>query len=390
MRALLRPVTSRTTWSRLLHLGLAAWLAAACAMVWPGLEGMSARTVAGLYLAPLPVLALLACVPVVRRSEGVQARALLVPGDDAITVEPARTWAERGRVLLWLCARVWLGVLAGQLIGLAGTATVQLLEAAVRPGPDGGWAAALLVPAVVLGLVYAVAAIGALAAGAARRLLVPSAAERLAVQQARTERLLERNRLAAELHDSIGHALTVTVLQAGAARQLAGRDPAFVEGALGAIEESARHAAGDLERVLALLRDSEPRPPAGPTLGEIDRLLRSAEAAGARVDVDVTGDVDAVPPVVSREGYRIVQEALTNALRHAGPVPVRIRVTVGQDRLLLSIGNPVPVAARTAAGGGSGVRGLHDRAAVLGGTAEAGSVDDRWEVTVRLPLGGPA
>jgi signal transduction histidine kinase len=191
--------------------------------------------------------------------------------------------------------------------------------------------------------------------------------------------------MAAELHDSIGHALTVTLLQAGAAREVAGRDPAFVDGALAAIEDSARHASEDLERVLALLRDASP-PAAAPALTDIDRLVRSAEAAGARVDVEISGPVAELPPVVSREGYRIVQEALTNALRHAGPVPIRLRIDVGEGGLHLVVRNPTPVPAPARTETGSGVRGLHHRVAVLSGTAQVGPVEDEWQVAVRVPL----
>jgi signal transduction histidine kinase len=383
-------VTGRPTWTRVLHLALGTWFAVACALVWPGLEDTSPRTLVGLYLAPLPVLAVLACIPVVRRSEGVQARALLLPGDDEITVEPARTWPDRGRLLLWLVVRVELGVLAGQLTALAVATAWALpgLSSTTPSMPDlPAWAAVPLAAAVLAGLVYTLAGLGGLTAAAARHLLHPSLAERLSAQQARAEQLLERTRLAAELHDSIGHALTVTLLQAGAARELADRDPVFVDGALAAIEDSARHAVADLERVLALLRDTAP-PLGAPTLADLDRLVRSAEAAGAQIDVEVTGSVTELPPVVSREGYRIVQEALTNALRHAGPVPIRLRIDVGQKALHLVVRNPVSVS--VPAGTGSGVQGLQERATGLGGTALAGPVADEWRVAVRLPLAGPA
>jgi signal transduction histidine kinase len=372
VRSVLGPVTSRTTWARVLHLAIGLWVAVACAMVWPGLEDMSPRTVIGLYFAPLPLLAVLACVPAVRRSEGVQARALVLPGDDEVTVENARSWADRGRLLLWLCVRVELGVLAGELTALA---------------VGRAWSAGIpLAVVLLLGLGYVLAGIGALLAAAARFLLHPSAAERLATQQARTDQLLERTRLATELHDSIGHALTVTLLQAGAAREVGDRDPEFVEGALRAIEDSARHAAEDLERVLGLLRGNS-RPVPAPTLADVDRLVRSAEAAGARIDLQVTGAVTDLPPVLAREGYRIVQEAVTNALRHAGPVPVRIRIDVDVRGLALEVCNPTPARLPAGTGTGSGVRGLRDRAAGLGGTAEAGRVADGWRVAVRLPWG---
>ncbi|MCZ2804388.1 histidine kinase [Modestobacter sp. VKM Ac-2983] len=386
MHSVLRPATSRTTWTRVLHLVVGLWFAVACAMVWPGLEDTSPGTLAGLSLAPLPLLVLLAGVPVVRRSEGVQVRALVLPGDDDVTVDSSRSWSDRARLLAWLVVRVELGVLAGQLTAVTVATVLGLASGAAGGAP--GWARLLLALLLVVALVYALAALGGLLAAAARHLLHPSAAERLAAQRARTERLQERTRLAAELHDSIGHALTVTLLQAGAAREVAGRDPAFVDGALRAIEDSARQATTDLDRVLGLLRDTSRPPVAAPTLADLDRLVHSAEAAGAQVDLHVAGQLADLPGQLSEEGYRIVQEALTNALRHAGPVPVRLRVEVDGGGLVVDVRNPTPVALPAAAGTGSGVPGLRHRAAALGGTVEAGRVDDGWRVAVRLPVPG--
>jgi signal transduction histidine kinase len=86
----------------------------------------------------------------------------------------------------------------------------------------------------------------------------------------------------------------------------------------------------------------------------------------------------------------MVQEALTNALRHAGPVPIRLRITVDRDAVHVAVDNPLPTLTAATGRPGSGVRGLHERAAVLGGTAQAGPVADQWRVTVRLPLPGAA
>ncbi|MCZ2818474.1 sensor histidine kinase [Modestobacter sp. VKM Ac-2984] len=388
MHSVLRPATSRTTWTRVLHLAVGLWFAVACAMVWPGLEDTSPGTLAGLALAPVPLLVLLAGVPVVRRSEGVQVRALVLPGDDDVTVDSSRSWSDRARLLAWLVVRVELGVLAGQLTAVTVATVLDLSSGRGTAGGGPGWVRLLLALLLVVALVYALAALGELLAAAARHLLHPSAAERLAAQRARTERLRERTRLAAELHDSIGHALTVTLLQAGAAREVAGRDPAFVDGALRAIEDSARQATADLDRVLGLLRDTSRPPVAAPTLADLDRLVHSAEAAGAQVDLHVAGQLADLPGQLSEEGYRIVQEALTNALRHAGPVPVRLRVEVDGGGLVVDVRNPTPVALPAAAGTGSGVPGLQHRAAALGGTVEAGRVDDGWRVAVRLPVPG--
>ena len=104
------------------------------------------------------------------------------------------------------------------------------------------------------------------------------------------------------------------------------------------------------------------------------------------MDADVSGPVAAVPGPVSREGYRILQESLTNVLRHAGAVPVRVRVAVTDDRLVLRVRNALPEPI-PGPGRGSGLRGIRERAALLGGTAHTGPERDEWLVRVELPLG---
>jgi signal transduction histidine kinase len=106
--------------------------------------------------------------------------------------------------------------------------------------------------------------------------------------------------------------------------------------------------------------------------------------------LSVTGLLSRVPAIVSREGYRIVQESLTNATRHATGEPVVLRVAMAEDRLTIEVANPVR-AAQTAPdgpGGGRGLAGMHERVALLGGQMTAGRQDSEWRVTVRLPLGG--
>jgi signal transduction histidine kinase len=185
------------------------------------------------------------------------------------------------------------------------------------------------------------------------------------------------------LHDSIGHALTVAVVQAGAAR--AAGDPDFTDRALSAIEDTGRAALEDLERVLGVLREARRPVSARPTLADADRLLESARSSGARLDTEVTGPLGAVPGPVSREGYRILQEALTNVLRHAGAVPVRVRIRVADGSLGLEIRNPLTAAA-PGPGRGSGLRGIRERAALLGGQARTGPDAGDWQVHVVLPV----
>jgi signal transduction histidine kinase len=108
------------------------------------------------------------------------------------------------------------------------------------------------------------------------------------------------------------------------------------------------------------------------------------------VDLKVGGPLATVPAVVSRAGYRIVQEGLTNAARHAGAVPVTLRVTVTGDALAIDIDNPVPGDATPSPRGGRGLDGMDERVRLLGGRLDAGRRDGLWRVAVHLPLGKPA
>ncbi|MEU3060458.1 histidine kinase [Streptomyces subrutilus] len=383
LRAPLRPVT----YSRWLHLCvpvllLAVWMFIEPAWPW----------------APLLIVIPFGFVPWVRLAEGLQAQFLLTPHDwgapeSGIGTAPSAGWNDRWRTLLWLEIRLIVAGAAMFATTLLPVLTVELVATALGDPPAGDamvpmspprWAAALLAPVPLIALIAVVVLLGEMITALARRLLGPSASERLTALEARTEQLLERTRIARELHDSIGHALTVAVVQAGAAR--AADDPDFTDRALSAIEETGRAALEDLERVLLVLRESAQPPSQRPTLVEADRLLESARASGSAVDAQLTGPVATLPGAVTREGYRILQEALTNVLRHCGPVAVRVRVDVAPDRLLLEVTNPLPERPVVTTGGGSGLRGMRERAALLGGKAETGPYQGSWRVRARLPL----
>ncbi|MGW0911944.1 sensor histidine kinase [Streptomyces sp. NPDC002784] len=383
MVRILRPLLRGTTYTRLLHL----WVPMLIVSVWMFIDP-STPWVPALVLLPVGL------IPAVRRGEGVQARLLLMPADEepVISVKASASRRDRLRTVLWLQVRMVLGAVAMFATVWLPVLTVELVQVAVGGNPGDTpvlrdarphWAYALLAPFPLVLLYGVVTGLGELVTHAARRLLGPSAAERLAALEERTEQLLERNRIARELHDSIGHALTVAVVQAGAAR--AAGDPAFTDRALGAIEETGRAALEDLERVLGILRESD-RPVSGrPTMVDADRLLESARASGAKVDAEITGPLDTVPGPVSREGYRILQESLTNVLRHAGAVPAGVRVDVTDRALVLEVRNPL-TAGTPGPGRGSGLRGIRERAALLGGRARTGPADGDWQVHVELPL----
>ncbi|MEU1215339.1 histidine kinase [Streptomyces sp. NPDC005790] len=377
-----------TTYSRWLHLLIPAAVASVWLFISPSKPWMP-------FIFAIPV----GLLPVMRLGEGVQAQLLLTPEqrrrpDAAISVGPATTWADRWRTVVWLEVRLVLAaVVCFATVWLPGTA-VDLVRGAFGTHPSDvwlardvgpGWWCALLAPMPILMLLGLVIACGEAATAAARGLLGPSPAERMTALEERTEQLLERNRIARELHDSIGHALTVAVVQAGAARTAG--NPEFTARALAAIEETGRNALDDLERVLRVLRESDVPVGARPTLVEADRLLESARGSGVKLEVEMTGPLELVPGPVSREGYRILQESLTNVLRHAGAVPVRVRILVVEERLELEVANPL-AGSRRGTGGGSGLRGMRERAALLGGKARTGPHEGEWRVHASLPLDG--
>jgi signal transduction histidine kinase len=409
MARLLGPLTGRATYRRWLYLLGGGALAfsylvvdvplgqlAAAAIGWPP---AAALAVAVLAVAP-PLLT--GCIPGVRQVEVTAVRALLgVPVPDP-PPEPGRPWPPRRRTVAWFL----LHLAAGGLVGVA-TVIVPPLAVVLAAVPfrsttavdlgvwswelAGGPTAAWLVPfalALLVALVLAVAGVGALLARWAPAFLGPSPAERLALLERQAGQLAERNRLARELHDSVGHALTVATLQAGAARKLLDSDPAFAREALASVEDAGRAALEDLDHVLGLLRDGDAADTAPqPTLADLDRLLAETRAAGVEVRAQVSGDLGRVPAAVSREAYRILQEGLTNALRHAGRVPVTLRLAATADGLELELANPLgPAGRRPPGGGGRGLRGIGERVAILGGQLTAGPDGTGWRVAVGLPL----
>lgn len=400
-----RPLTQAVTYTRWLHLLIGSAIAFIGAFITPGLSGPSAGDWIMIALQPIPlVVAAALLVPSLRSAEGLQARLMLfpgqyarVPGDDedpGISAAPSASWRDRCRTALWAVLRLEAGCVAFfvtvQFLGIA----LALLGSTSEPGDASGLFVplpgqnplnALFVPIPLAVLLAVMVAAGRLSTWTARRLLGPSPVERLAALEERTEQLLERTRIARELHDSIGHALTVAVVQAGAARAAA--DPEFTDRALDAIEETGRAALEDLERVLRVLREDERPASRRPTLADADRLLESARASGAKVDTEVTGPLESVPGPVSREGYRMLQESLTNVLRHSGPVPVRVRIAVGDGVLGMEVRNLLPQGTPPTGRGGSGLRGIRERATLLGGRATTGPREGEWQVHVELPLG---
>jgi signal transduction histidine kinase len=218
----------------------------------------------------------------------------------------------------------------------------------------------------------------------ARAMAVQSAELQRQAEQATTA---ERARIARELHDIVAHHLSVIVLQAAGARA-SGR-PA--EATLEKIESSARQALGETRRLLGVVRD--PAGDAGlapqPGIGELDTLAASVRAAGLPVHLIVDGDLAGLPATVDVSVYRIVQEALTNVLKHAGPARAAVTIGCAADAITIEITDDgIAEAGHPAPSGGHGLAGMRERAAVFGGELAAGPrPGGGYAVRARLPLG---
>ncbi|MFF5786558.1 sensor histidine kinase [Streptomyces sp. NPDC012693] len=356
----------------------------------------------GAYAVGLPLVAVSALFPPARPMSVAAARTLSGVPTERFADGPARGRGARARAAGWLTLHLGAGALvSGATLALPPFA-VSVMALPFSPAlrrselgrfwgldrPWWDWAALPLGFLMLLALAVVAAATGALLARLAPRLLGPGPADRLAAAERRAAEAESRNRLARELHDSVGHALSAVTLQAGAARRVLdggeGADLAFVREALTAIEETTRRTVGELDRALGLLRrGGDVEEGVGPGLDALEALVRGA---GPEVALRVSGDLAPVPEALSREAYRIVQEGLTNAARHAGGKPVTVRLDARTEKVEITMENPLPERPPVARpNGGRGLRGIAERARLLGGTAEAGPADGVWRLAVRIP-----
>jgi signal transduction histidine kinase len=227
---------------------------------------------------------------------------------------------------------------------------------------------------------------------------------RVAEELSQAAMAAQRLKLARELHDTVAGHVAVIGIQAAAARRVLATRPEEASAALERIELLGRAANADLRRMLIALRgDSTATRAAEPGLADLESLVRPFEDAGSAVTLTVApGSLPVADEAVDRAAYRIVTEALANARRHAGSVPVSVGVRRDGPMLVVEVVNgPASGAAgaardteragsRPQAGSGMGIPGIRERAAILGGTAEAGPTPDGgFAVLVHLPAGAP-
>jgi signal transduction histidine kinase len=227
-------------------------------------------------------------------------------------------------------------------------------------------------------------------------------AELLRAQAAAQTALAERLRIARELHDIVAHSIGIIAIQAGSGRSVYDASPAEARDALAAIEATSRETLSGLRRMMAGLRRAEPgsEPGSGPKSGpgplspvpglaDLDRLVAMTQDAGVRVDVEWHGGREPLPADIDLSAFRIIQEAVTNVVRHAGTS--QCQVSISQQDGQLSIEVTDHGRGGSTAGTGYGITGMRERAALLGGDFSAGAGSGGgFRVTVRLPLPAPA
>jgi signal transduction histidine kinase len=209
----------------------------------------------------------------------------------------------------------------------------------------------------------------------------------------------ERARIARELHDVVAHSMSVMVVQAGAARRSIDRDREGAKEAMVAIEQTGRQALDEMRRLLGVLRrdgdESLARAPQ-PTVRHLDALVRQVREAGLEVDLEVVGEPRDLAAGLDLSAYRIVQEALTNVLKHAGRAAATVRLTYGERHLEIEVRDDGRGLAAALVGpavggsGGNGLVGMRERVALYGGSLVAGPCPGGgYEVRATLPLQQP-
>jgi signal transduction histidine kinase len=213
------------------------------------------------------------------------------------------------------------------------------------------------------------------------------ALEREEAERAAAAAEAERRRIARELHDIIQHSLGVLVLQAGAAEQVLERDPERAREALRSIRATGQEAIGEMGTLLGVIRGGpetshEPQP----SLADIERLIAKTRDAGLDAELEIEGKRRALPAALELSAFRIVQEGLTNALKHAGPAHARVLLRFGEHELEVEVLDD-GAGSGDGRGGRRGLAGIGERVAIFSGELEAGPrPDGGWRLRAALPL----
>ena len=361
--------------TRLDRIAAALLAIAAELQVWLGGIATHHRLAAGLVAAALTVSVM------VRRvyplGAGVAAAAL--------TSTQVGIWGDPqviGASIAELCALYGLTVWTSPRRFLLGTVAVTAAVLAAAAGPHTTLSSTTFVLLVVLAVMLLVRRV---VGDRERRAQLAERERDLAAREAVAG---ERARIARELHDVVAHSVSVIVVQAQAGPRLLG-EPAQVRDVFHSIETTGREALDELRRLLGVLRTRDEQLPVGPQPGldALQPLIQQLREAGLRVELRVEGEPVRLPPGIDLSAYRIVQEALTNTLKHAGPAEAEVTVRYHHSTLELEILDNGTGAPARVNGSGHGLVGMRERVALYGGSLEAGARNGHgFGVRARLPL----
>lgn len=378
------------------------------AVAWAG--GASYLLVVGLLVGAAPrasgtvhgvgaLLAVSLLAGVVRRMP-LLALAMALFGSTAVVVGPPRSVDQRlaasyqGQFLSYLAVDLVLGFIVAtcarraSIVSVAVSAAVQLLVIGVFAHGDG-----LAVNEVIAFLAMAAACMAGLLSRERREHAVALRAQEVA--EAVT---VERLRIARELHDMVAHSIGIIAIQAGVGSRVIQTQPAEAREALRAIETTSRETLSGLRRTLVSLRQADrgaaasEQSPLAPTpgLADVERLAAATAGAGVRVDVRRSGRQRAVPADIDLAAYRIVQEALTNVVRHAGTGQCRVAIDYGDEELSVEVVDDGRGATESGSAHGFGIIGMRERVGLLRGRLSAGPrPEGGFRVAARLPLPAP-
>jgi signal transduction histidine kinase len=336
--------------------------------------GLALGTASGLCLlwrqvAPLPVVAVASSIVVVNAALGY-----------AVTVVQWPVWIALFTCFFWYGWRSRALAVAIVALGVAGYVVFDR-------GPFGASELTSISVSVLIAAVTgdAMRSRRASAAAAEARLTIEAREQAMRAEQMLVQ---ERSRLARELHDALGHAVNVMVMQAGVGRRVFDDNPGFARDALAHIETVGREALDELDRLVRILGDrrGDETVPAESTVSDLSELAARVQSAGRDIRVSA-GEVE-LSPSAARAMHRIIQEAVTNALRHSESGRITVDVAQAGDTVAIEVHNeggdfPVPVPGR-------GLINMRERARLEGGELEAGPTDDGFRVRATLPAGRPA
>lgn len=346
----------------------------------PELPSAALMAVGGASLAwrrvvPLVVVLVLGTVAVAQASFGMSLHTAVTPIIAVLIV----SWTvganlERRQAILGLTllvCSVWLSV---------GVDVLQHTDH--YQGTDIPWIGTIVLLPGVLGMAF----------GSRARSLREAEARAARLEREREETVAaERSRIARELHDVIAHAVSVMTVQAGAAEEMLKVDPERAVDPVHAVQQTGRQALVEMKRLVGMLRagDEEVGLDPQPGLADLPRLIEQMRGAGLPIELEIAGRQRTLPIGVDLSAYRVVQEALTNALKHGNGTEARVGIDFGERELSIEVANAVGNA--RGVDDGHGLVGMRERIAIFGGTLVAGpEADGGFAVRVKLPLEAPA